>query len=265
MSQLVALLDHVPAALLVIFRLGGLMIFGPVFGSATIPARVKVMLPFLLGIAVYPCLVARGVVLPSMPLTLWALGPAVVTEMLIGLVVGYVASIPLVAAQTGGLVMGQQMGLGFARFYNPAIDDEADVIGQVLFFMGLAGFLLIGGHEAMVLAILHSFDHVPPGQFVPDEGLLTLVTGLLLAAFEMALRVAAPLLALIFLESLAMGYMAKTVPQLNILSLGFPIRILVGLVILALGLLVIDEVLMEAIDDMLAMLFAWIESAGPVP
>ena len=51
-------------------------------------------------------------------------------------------------SQIGGLLMGQQMGLGFARLYNPSLEDDADVLGQVLFFMALAGFLLVGGHEA---------------------------------------------------------------------------------------------------------------------
>lgn len=259
MTQLSQILEHVPPALLVVFRFAGLMIYGPVFGSPAIPVRVKVFLAFLIGIAVYPVV---SVAQPSgepLTLDLWSLAPRVATELMIGLIIGYVASLPMMAMQTGGLVMGQQMGLGFARFFDPAIDDEADIVGQVLFYMALAGFLLIGGHEAMLMAVMHSFEHVPLGGFTIDNSVLELITGLLLAAFELALRVSVPLLAIIFLESIAMGFVSKTVPQLNILSLGFPLRIIAGFLILALGMVVIDDVLMDGIDQILQALFDWIE------
>lgn len=258
------MLDHIPPAMLVIFRIGGLMIYGPVFGSSVVPVQVKVYLSFLIGLAAYPLLASEHFAGMSLELNLWTLGPLIAIELLIGLVIGFLASLPLVGAQTGGLIMGQQMGLGFAQFYNPAVDDEADVVGQVLFFMGLAGFLVIGGHEAMVLAVLHSFTHVPPGGMHIDSSLMTVATGMLLAAFEVALRVAAPLLAIIFLESLALGFISKTVPQLNILSLGFPVRILVGFLIVAIGLVVIHEVIMESIDEALRMIFGWIENLSAV-
>ncbi len=253
------LLDHLPPLLLVMSRLGGLMVFGPVFGSPVIPVRVKVFLTLLVALAVYPLLVERGFSGP-MELSIWMLGPIIAGEALVGLVIGFIASMPLVGVQTGGLIMGQQMGLGFARFYNPAVDDEADVIGQLLFFLGLAGFLVIGGHEAMLLSVLHSFEHVPAGGVSMNVSLLELITGLLLSAFELAMRVAAPLLALIFLETLAMGFVSKTVPQLNILSLGFPLRILAGIAIVALGLYVINDVMMVAINDAMFATFEWIES-----
>jgi flagellar biosynthetic protein FliR len=259
-DQYEAILEHVPPALLVVFRIGGLMIYGPVFGSSVIPMRVKVFLSFLIGIAVYPLLASRFGLGDGLELELFALVPLIGLELLIGLLIGYMASIPMIAVQTGGLVMGQQMGLGFAQFYNPGIDDEADIVGQVLFYMALAGFLVIGGHEAMVLAVLRSFEYIPLGTFAVDLDVIALLSGLLLSAFELALRVAAPVLALVFLESLAMGYMTKTVPQLNILSLGFPLRILAGFAMVMLGLYVIHDVAMDGIDAVLDTIFRWVQS-----
>ena len=261
MSASQAIASHVAPALLVVFRLGGLMILGPVFGSSVIPAKIRVLLAFLIGAAVYPVLAGR--VMPAAAgLTLWTLAPLMATELLIGLLIGYLATIPMIATQMGGLLMSQQMGLGFARFYNPGMDAQSDIVGQILFFMALAGFLAIGGHDAMVLAMLRTFDYIPPGGLAIDRDVLDLVTGLLMASFELALRVAAPVLILVFLESLAMGYMAKTVPQLNILSLGFPIRILAGVGMLFLALYVINEVMMDGIDLMLDSMFAWVRGGG---
>lgn len=254
------LFDHIPAASLVVFRIGGLMVYAPVLGSSLIPVRVRVFLTFMLGIAVYPLLAETHFADVHLPLHLGALVPLVGMEVLLGVIIGFAAMMPLIAMQTGGLIMSQQMGLGFAQFFNPALDDEADVLGQFLFFMTLAGFLLMGGHEGMLLAVMRSFDHMPPGAMFIDFNMLTLLSGLLLSAFELALRVAAPLLALIFLQSLAMGFVSKTVPQLNILSLGFPMRILIGIGIIATGLTIINDVLIEGINQMFEVLFAWIES-----
>jgi flagellar biosynthetic protein FliR len=239
------------------------MIYGPLFGSPIVPGRVKVLLAFTLGAAVYPFL--AGNVLagqPALELSLWTLLPVIALELLIGLIIGFVASLPLIAVQIGGRTMGMQMGLGFARIVDPASGVQSDVLSQFFFMMAMAGFMLIGGLEAMVLAVLHSFEHVPLGRFAVDLDLIALLIGLLTSAFELALRVAAPLLALIFLESLAMGFVAKTVPQLNILSLGFPLRILAGLSLLVVGITVVDEVIMEEIDAVIVILFEWIGSRG---
>lgn len=246
---------------MVVFRLAGLAVFAPVFGSPAIPARLKMYLTLVIGAAIYPVISPAYVAAVPQNLDMYVLAPMVAMEIAIGLMIGFLASMPMLAMQTGGLLMGQQMGLGFARFYNPAIDDEADVVGQMLFFMALAGFLMIGGLEAMLLAVMNSFDHVGPGGFLVDANVLAFLSGMLLASFEVALRVAAPLLTLVFLESLALGFISKTVPQLNILSLGFPLRILVGLSIIAMGLVVIDEVMMENIDWTLNTILEWVESS----
>ena len=255
MPQLVGILDHVPAAVLVIFRIGGLMIYGPVFGAPVIPVRIKVLLALVLGLAAYPLVRAQYGIGEGLTLNLYSLAPLVASELLLGLVVGFVASLPIVGVQIGGLVMAQQMGLGFARIFNPAMDSNADILGQIIFFMTLSGFLMVGGHEAMLLAVLHSFEHVPLGGFRPDLDLIGMVVGVLSASFELALRVAAPLLCLIFLQTIAMGFVTKTVPQLNILSLGFPIRILAGLLIVCLGLTIMDDLVMDALDETVNLIF----------
>lgn len=261
MNGLEPLLEHVIPAMLVIFRIGGLVLFGPLLVMAVVPIRVRVLLVFSMGLAAYPAL-STGPLAGGMPdVQLWMLLPLVGMEITFGAVIGFLATLPLLSAQVGGLVMGQQMGLGFARFFNPGVDDESDVIGQLLFLFVLAVFLMMGGLEFMFAAVLHSFEYVPLGGFRPDISLLELTNGMLLAAFEFALRMSAPLLALIFLETVAMGFVAKTVPQLNILSLGFPIRILAGIFFIAVGLYVIREIMIINIDEGLSVIRLWVTSA----
>lgn len=259
-----SMFQHIPAAMLVIFRIGGLMIYGPIFGSSVVPVRVRIFLAFTLGLATYPLLSAQQFVAVDVQANLWLLAPMIAVELLIGLIIGFLASVPLLAMETGGLIMGQQMGLGFARFYNPAIDDEADILGQILFFMAIAIFLMIGGLDWMIMAVLHSFEHIHLGGFRPDVSLLELAGGLVLSSLELAMRVALPLLALIFLETVAMGFLAKTVPQLNVLSLGFPIRLLLGMFVVAMGLVVISDVALAEINGMFAAVLRWMAGYSAV-
>src|SRR5437870_930031 len=126
MADLQPILDHVPQALLVIFRIGGLMIFAPVFGSSIIPGRIKIFLSVVIGLAACPLLSATDHNGVQLRLEAWSLAPAIALELMIGLIIGFVANLPLQALSGGGLIMGQQMGLGFGQLYNPAIDDEVD-------------------------------------------------------------------------------------------------------------------------------------------
>lgn len=224
-----SLTPHVPAFLLVLFRLTGIFIFGPMFAGATIPMRIKAMLALTLAFCIYPLVPVS----PNLPLSISTLAFAVSGEMLIGAVIGYGANLPLLAVQLGGVMMGQQLGLGLAQVLNPSFDEQSDVLGQVLFLTALTIFLSLDGHHAMIGALVGSFASIPLGGYMPDMSMLSVVTGLLDAMFALAVKVAAPLLCLVFLETVAMGFVARTVPQLNLLSLGFPLRILVGLGLIA--------------------------------
>ena len=223
-SSLESILPHVPAFVLVLFRLSGIFLFAPLFGSNLIPMRVKVLLALVLSFCVYP------LIPPQIPLelSLMTIAGAITSELLIGLLIGYGASLPLIALQLAGMLMGQQLGLGLARIFNPDLDDETEVLGQFFYLVALTIFLLLDGHHILLATLIRSFDHVPLGGYMADLAVLQVLTGLLTSMLELGIRVAAPLLTLVFLETVAMGFVARTVPQLNILSLGFPLRIILG-------------------------------------
>ena len=227
-SAVEVLIPHMAPFLMVAFRLGGLFMFAPMFGSSVLPMRVKVLLALALAVCVYPGIPAQS----GPPMTLITLPIVLGSEMLIGIAIGYAASLPLLAMQIGGQMMGHQLGLGLAHVFNPEFNEQVEVLSQFLFLVALAAFLLLNGHHALLHALASSFHAVPLGGYAPDGGLVALTVGMLSASFELGVRVAAPLLCLIFLETIAMGFVARTVPQLNILSLGFPLRITLGLFLL---------------------------------
>jgi len=227
-----------PSWLLVLFRITGIFVFSPLFSHNAVPARVKVFLAVTLSLSVFPLLLttkplvwfAPGVSLETSP-DMWAMIPAVGNELLIGILIGYAAMIPLAGMQVAGRIASQQMGLGLAEVFSPG-EADSGITSQLLYLVGLAIFEIAGGHRVLFRVLVGSFDHVPLGGSLSHGAVLDLIVGLLHAAFELGVRVAAPLLCLAFLQTVAMGFIARTVPQLNILSVGFIVRILLGALIL---------------------------------
>jgi len=116
-----------------------------------------------------------------------------------------------------------------------------------MFMLAMAIFVAMGGHRVMLATLIGSFDKVPLGGFADFAGLFNFMVGLLGVTFELAVRVAAPLLCLMFLETLSLGFIARTMPQLNILSVGFALRIVVGVICMILLLATAGYVYMDTL------------------
>lgn len=235
--DLTPILPYVPVWLMILFRLTGIFVLAPVLGSSTVPRVVKVFLALGLSFAVWPMLwmdpkASTHLSAAVSSLDLWSLGLLVALELLIGYVIGYAASLPMIGMQLGGHMVDQQMGIAAAQLYNPEFDDQTGVTGQLLFMFALALFVAAGGLNVMLNTLAQTFRHVPLGGFASFEQVAHLIVGLISIMFELGLRIAAPLLCLMFLVSVGMGFLMRTVPQFNILSVGFAIRILSSLVVM---------------------------------
>jgi flagellar biosynthetic protein FliR len=243
------ILYHLPGWVVVLFRITGIFVFAPVLGSQTIPRQVKAYLAVALAFCAYPAMAggtgqtaAAFSAINAAGFELWNLPALAGVELLVGVAIGYLASLPLIAMQVGGRLIDQQMGLGIAGVFNPELDEQSGVIAEVLFIFALAGFVLADGHRVMVATLIGSFERVPPAGLINPAGLLELVVGMLAATFELAVRVAAPVTALLLLLTVGMGFIARTVPQFNILSVGFAIRILTTMAVLIPGFAVLAMV-----------------------
>lgn len=253
-----AVAPHVVPMVIVFARLSGLFILAPILGGASVPVRVRVLLAVALTLVVYPALPLAP--LPPMQSDMIALAPLMATELLIGFSIGALAMLPLLAVQAGGQFISQQMALSIASVFDPATNADTDLINQALTFVLLTTFITIGGVELMIGAVVRTFDLVPLGAFAFSQAPLELFTAIMSAAFAVAIRIAAPVICVIFVETLATGMIMKTVPQLNILSFGFPLKIMVGLGMLAASLVYINAALDGFVETTLADISEWTES-----
>lgn len=255
MVDLTAILPHVTGFAVVMARLSGLFLFSPVLSSAVVPRRAKAMLALLMTLCIYPTIDHSATL--DVPLSVVTLGPLMAMEILIGAAIGVLMLTPLWAVQLAGTFMGQQMGLSLAPILNPATDIEGDTLGQLLFMMALAIFVTLGGIEAMWEGLILSFKSVPAGAFRIDDRLLETLSGMIAGGFHLAMRVSMPVLAIVLAESVAVGFITKTLPSLNFMSFGFPVRIVLALAVLAASLAGVHTALNADIRSTIRIVGQW--------
>lgn len=243
--------------MLVLARLLGLFLFAPILGSQVLPRQAKAVIALSMAVAVYP-FAGVAVVEGGIPdADIYTLAMMAFGEALIGAGIGLIASLPLVAFELGGMLMGYQMGLSVARSFNPEQDTQTDVIGQLMFYLALGAFITLGGLEALFGALVLTFDSAPVGAFwatgLPAEA----VVGLFGASFEIALRVATPGLVISTMVLVGMALVMKTMPQINILSVGFAVKIMVGLGVIILSVKAVDAVAGDVVADTIDAMRAW--------
>ncbi|MGD1916317.1 MAG: flagellar biosynthetic protein FliR [Phycisphaerales bacterium] len=257
---LVAIFENLMPFWLVAARLSGLFLFAPVLASRLLMRQFRVLLLVMLTVALYPAVASAGIETP--PLEIGSLAMVLLAEVLIGLAIGMLATLPLVAIQVAGSIISYKMGLALAQVFNPEFDAQSEVIGQLLYLMGLAIFVQMGGLEHMVLAVMQTFETLPPGMAWLDVAPIQLMAAMTDAAFVIGLRIAMPVLLMGTLISLAMGVLMRTVPQINIMTIGFAIQIVMGLGVITVAIFAIGEVAGEGIVEAFEQIFSWARTLG---
>ncbi len=224
-------LEQLKLFLLVFMRVGSIFIFLPFLGEGRAPRALKALIVLALSVAVFP---AGQLLMPPgtwQPVRLVMYAGA---EALLGALMGVAARIVFSSIRMAGELIGQQMGMSLAHVADPITGVDATPIGNFCELMGVLVFFAIEGHIWMLMALRESFGHWPLGAFLAPDFVKEICVTTASHAFLVALQLAAPLLLLTFIISLVMAVMARLLPEVNVLILGFPLKIGVGLVGLAL-------------------------------
>lgn len=241
----------VPVFVLVVFRTAGLMLAAPLFGSVKIPRRVK---------ALFAVVVAAGLMNvvkapPALPETTLQLAAGIAGELIFGLLMGLGLSLTFIAVSWAGQIMGQQMGFDMAESFDPTMG-HGSIVGDLYFMLALMVFIGIRGHHAMIAGLAGSFQALPllSAGITPD--LFALFTGMVTSMTTLAIQIAAPMLVTMLVVDLALGFIGKTMPQINIMNSGLTLRAGLGIVILVVGLMLTHHVMREALFDSIARMTA---------
>lgn len=215
------------------FRIGGLVMSAPLFGSRPVPARVRLGLTLVISMVVVPLLN------PAVP-TVDALSPTgvlvVIQQVLIGVMMGFAFQLVVSAVITAGQVVALQMGLGFSLMVDPQNGAQAPVLSQLYVLMVLLVFLGLDGHLVMIEILTDSFLYMPVSDkgLVPDNLWELVSWGSMI--FSGAVGIALPAIAALLIVNMSFGVMTRAAPQLNIFAIGFPITMMLGFAIVMLTL-----------------------------
>ena len=246
--MITALLIRYLAFLLILFRVVGIVGFAPLFGSATVPRRVKIGLSILIAMMLFPVVPVEAAALPR------SLSDMVLVagkELAIGVTIGFVANLVFIGVQLAGTLVGRQVGFAIANILDPMTESEQSVIAQFYFLFALAIFVLIDGPGMLLRSMAVSFQKVPLGNFTIDGDTFEFLALATQSIFVTGLRIAAPTVIALFMVLIGLGFVARTVPQLNILVVGFSLNIMVGLFVMIISMtavaLVIRQLLWEVV------------------
>ena len=226
-----------------------LALFGtlPILAQRGVPARVRVALAFLIAF----CAQASLPAMPVIALDSGAAVLAIVQQILIGASLGFAVRIVFAAVEFAGEMVGLQMGLNFAGFFNPMTGGEATATSR--FFGTVVSWLFIvtGGHLLLIAAVVQSFYAFPvgPEPFAFLRAVQPQVWGA--EVFRLGLWIALPMTAMLLFVNLVMGIISRVAQQMNIFSIGFPITVSVGLIGMLLTLPMMQVPFTMALERML--------------
>lgn len=215
--------------ILTFLRISIILYLLPFFGGKSIPKTVKAALLLVLTFAVWPQLSFPGSLMPASP---WQMLVLVIGEVLIGLILGLMVRVLIAAVQTGGHIIGFQMGFAMVNVMDPITGVNEAVTAHFLYMCTMLTFLTLNGHLYLLKAIGQSFEFIPPGGLLLTPDMANLVFDFSKLMFTLAIKIAAPVLGAVLIVDLALALIGRAAPQMHILVVGMPIKITVGFLFL---------------------------------
>ncbi|OIJ17849.1 flagellar biosynthetic protein FliR [Anaerobacillus alkalidiazotrophicus] len=225
------ILDFFPAFLLILSRVTAFFVTLPLFSYRTIPAMYKVGLGLFLSWLMFFSIDPPVIEIDSLFFML------IMKEVIVGLTVGLVAMVMMYGIQVAGGFIDIKMGFMMANVVDPQTGAQSPLMGGYLYTLALLFLLAIDGHHLLLDGVYYSYQFIPLEQLVihfGNENILMFVVKTFNTMFIIAFQMAMPVVGCLFLVDVALGMIARTVPQVNVFVIGFPLKILVGFIILVL-------------------------------
>ncbi len=252
--------DSILSFILTVMRVSIIMFMLPIFSSERTPMQVKAFATVVITLGIWPQLSLPGVAMPSHPMDL---GLLFVNELVLGLIISMCINFVFMGIQAGGELFGFQMGFTMINFADPLTGNQTGITAFFLWMVSTLTFLALDGHLYMIQAFAMTFKVIPAGGLVLSDTLMTKVLDLSAHMFVIALKIAAPVMVSLFLIELALALVSRASPQVNIMDVGFPVKIGAGFFFLGMMLIIMSEYMENYIGNMESMLSSILQIASP--
>jgi len=225
-------IQHIIVASLVLLRVGTMIILLPVLGHQLIPMQIKIGLIILLSLLIFP-LVENQV--PNIPINPLVFATIAMQEMLIAAALALFAQLIFTAAQFAGQLMSFQMGMTVANVFDPVTHSQQSILSQMAITLAMLLWIIVSAHHMFIHALIDSFTLFPIDQAWHFPALLDL-TDAAARMFILSLKIAAPIMLLLTFVYIALGLLARAVPQIQVFFVSFPLTVGLGLLTFAFGM-----------------------------
>ena len=212
----------------------------PVFGGGQIPPQLRVGIAVLFSMLTYP--VVKDFI-PAQSFSPIELGLLISAEVILGLLVGFLAQLVFMAAEFAGSLIGYQMGFAAANVFDPTTQQQVALISQFQGIFAILLFLSLDVHHLFLEAIVASFEMLPPGSLNLSGGAIPMIVEVVNHSMILSIRLVAPILALLILSNLILGVMSRVFPQLNVFLLSFPLNIGISFIVMGMTFGVVASLL----------------------
>lgn len=233
--------------LIVTSRVAGFVGAIPVVIAGQTPAQVKVAIVFTVSLLLFPLMAGGVAAVDFSPVAFTLL---LVSEVLLGLLLGLVARLIFTAVEFGATVIGYQMGFAAANVFDPAGQRQVALVSQFQNVFAIMIFLAINGHHIFLQTAVMSYELLPPGQLDFSGQAVPYLMDLGSHMFAIGAQFSAPILAVLLLSGLILGVLARVFPQLNVFLLSFPINIGTAFIVMALTLSMAASLVSREFDSL---------------
>ncbi|RZL52153.1 MAG: flagellar biosynthetic protein FliR [Variovorax sp.] len=230
-------------------RVLGVFTTAPIFSSRAFPIRARIGLAFLISLCAQATLTTQ----PTIGLNDAAALGTLVQQVGIGMAIGFTVRLVFTAVELAGELVGLQMGLNFASFFDPMANAQVSAVSRFFGNIAVLLFIAINGHLTVLMAVVRSFDTFPIGGSVLQAFARVRVYELGADLFASGLWIALPMVGLLLFVNLTLGVISRVAPQMNIYAIGFPVTLTAGLAGIALVLPMMEQPLLALMERMLTM------------
>lgn len=219
--------------LFILVRISGIFITTPFLGSRTLPARTKIGLALILSFLIYCRLQDELFFLPDSLITFFLI---LFKELIIGFIIGFSLRLVFSGVQLAGQLVGFQMGFAIVNVFDPLAGGQVSIISRWQFLLAILIFLSLDVHHIIIYALMDSFFLVPICEVNFSQPLFKEIFTMGSSIFTSAIKIGAPIIAILLFTTVGLGLIARTVPQINIFIVAFPVKIAIGLIGLGISL-----------------------------
>ena len=226
--------NHAGLFLLVLTRVSGIFLLAPFFGSINIPVYIRAGTAFAIAMVLFPVIDQQGI--PQIPQSVVGYMLAVIVELIVGWLIGFVAYITFAAIHMAGKLLDMQVGFAVVNVVDPTSGQQIPLLGSFLYNLGIIIFLVTNGHHMVISGLFESFQMIPVLGATFDLSISDLMVDMTGGVFVTGMKIALPVLFAILLTDVGLGVLARTMPQMNIFVVGIPAKIVIGLFVLSIAL-----------------------------